>query len=191
MYAYRVTLLVKKDGNCRFYGDYRPLNLERHSHVFPMPFVKDVLNCLGKFQWFYALDLQFGFWKIKITFEDIQKIALITKLGMFGYTVMLFSMKNATNIFSKTMTEIFGENLNMFLKVFVDDLNIHIHSQEQHLEHLCFVLLKLKEVNLKLNLRKCEFVKISLTFLGHVVSCDGTQPNLRKIKVVTNILIPT
>jgi hypothetical protein len=91
--------------------------------------------------------------------------------------------------FSKTMIEVFGEYLNKFLKVFVDNLNIHSHSWEQHLEHLCFVLLKLKEVNLKLNLKKCEFAKTGLTFLGHVVNCDGTQPNLWKIKDVTNFLI--
>lgn len=75
--------------------------------------------------------------------------------------------------------------------VFVDELNIHNHSWEQHLEHLRFVLLKLKEVNLKFNPRKCEFSKISLTFLGHVVSCDGTKPDPWKIKLVIDLLIPT
>ncbi len=59
------------------------------------------------------------------------------------------------------------------------------------MDHLHFVLLKLKEVNLKLNPGKCEFTKISLTFLGHVVNCDGTQPNPWKIKGVIDFPIPT
>jgi hypothetical protein len=58
------------------------------------------------------------------------------------------------------------------------------------LEHFHFILLKLKEVNLKLNLGKCEFVKISLIFLGHVVNHDGTQQDPRKIKVVIDFPIP-
>jgi len=41
---------------------------------------------------------------------------------------MPFGMKNATNIFFRTMIEVFGEFLDKFLKVFVDDLNIHNHS---------------------------------------------------------------
>ncbi len=41
---------------------------------------------------------------------------------------MLFGMKNATNTFSRTMIEVFGEYMDKFLKVFVDDLNIHNHS---------------------------------------------------------------
>jgi hypothetical protein len=36
------------------------------------------------------------------------------------------------------------------------------------------VLMKLREINLKINPNKCECAKISLTFLGHVVNCDGT-----------------
>ncbi len=99
-------------------------------------------------------------------------------------------MKNATSTFSKTMTKVFGKYLDKFLKVFVDDLNIHSHSWEQHLEHLHFVLLKLNEVNLKLNLGKCEFAKMSLTFLGHVVNHDVTQLDPWKIKAVIDFLIP-
>jgi hypothetical protein len=119
--------------------------------------------------------------------EDIQKFELITKSGLFDCIIMPFGMKNATNILSKTIIEVFGKYLNKFLKVFLDNLNIHNHNWE----HFCFVLLKLKEVNLKFNIRKCEFAKFDLTFLRHVVNCDGIQPNLWKIKATTNFLIPT
>jgi len=43
---------------------------------------------------------------------------------------------------------------------------------------------KLKEVNLKLNPNKCCFAAKSITFLGHVVSKEGTKLDLGKIKVV-------
>jgi len=56
---------------------------------------------------------------------------------------------------------------------------------------LRFVLLKLREINLKLNPRKCEFAKTSLTFLRHVVSCDGTQLDPQNIKVVIDFPIST
>jgi hypothetical protein len=45
-----------------------------------------------------------------------------------------------------------------------------------------------KEVKLKLKLRKCEFAKSKLTFMGHVVSNDKTQPN--KIKIRVNLHFP-
>jgi hypothetical protein len=49
---------------------------------------------------------------------------------------MPFGMKNATSTFSKTMKEVFGVCMDKFLKVFVNDLNVHIMIWEEHLEHL-------------------------------------------------------
>jgi len=92
--------------------------------------------------------------------KDICKSALITKSCLFDQIVMPFGMKNATNIFFKSMTKMFGPYLDKFLKVFVDDLNIHNLSWEEHLKHLQYVL-KLKEVNPKFNLGNYGFAKFS------------------------------
>jgi hypothetical protein len=89
------------------------------------------------------------------------------------------------------MTEVFKAYMDKFLKVFVDDLNVHNVDWEEHLKHLQYVLMRLREVNLEFNPRKCEFAKSRLTILGHEVSRKGTQPYQRKIKVVTNFPIPT
>jgi len=82
------------------------------------------------------------------------------------------------------MSKVFRNLGNKFLKVFVDDLNVHSESWEEHLQHLDVVFSKLKEVNLKLNSNKCCFVAKSITFLGHVVSKDGTKLDLNKIEAV-------
>jgi hypothetical protein len=70
---------------------------------------------------------------------------------------MLFGFKNATNTFTKIMSEIFKEFGGKFLKVFVDDFNVHNESWEKHLQHMDVVFLKLREMNLKLNPSKCCF----------------------------------
>jgi hypothetical protein len=116
--------------------------------------------------------------------EDVKKSTLITKFGLYDWIVMPFGMKNATSTFTCTMTEIFGAYMDRFLKVFVDDLNIHILTWDEHLEHIRFVLMKLKEVNFKLNPDKCEFAKTNICFLGHTVNRKGTQPDQQKFKIV-------
>jgi hypothetical protein len=94
------------------------------------------------------------------------------------------------------MSTIFKELGDKFLKIFVDDLNIHNENREEHLQHLDVVFLKLKYVNLKLNPNNCCFVVKNIVFLGHVVSIEGTKPDHGKIdavfhipeaKIVTNI----
>jgi hypothetical protein len=189
-YAYRVTLPVKKDGSMRFCGDYRPLNLQTRRDSFPMPLVEDVISQLGKWAWFTALDLQSGFWQIRMAPEDMKKMALVTKTGLYDWTIMPFGLKNATSTFTTTMSLVFKELGGEFLKVFVDDLNVHSEVWEDHLRHLEAVLVKLREVNLNLNPGKCCFAARSIAFLGHVVSHEGTQPDPDKIDAVVHFPVP-
>jgi len=85
---------------------------------------------------------------------------------------------------------VFKELGDEFLKVFVDDLNVHSENWEDHLRHLEAVLSKLREVNLKLNPSKCCFAARSITFLGHVVGHEGTKPYPSKIDVVVQFPVP-
>jgi hypothetical protein len=155
-----------------------------------MPLVEDVIDQLGNSSWFTALDLQSGFWQIRMALEDIKKIALITKTGLYDWTVMPFGLQNATSTFTRTMSEVFKDLSSKFLNVFVDDLNVHSESWGEHLQYLDVVLYKLREVNLKLNPNKCCFATKSITFLGHVVSKEGTRPNPGKIEAVLHFPTP-
>ncbi len=89
----------------------------------------------------------------------MKKMAFITKNGLYDWTIMPFSLKNATNTFIIIMAEMFKELGYKFLKIFVDDLNVHSGDWEEHLQHLHAILMKLKEVNLKLNLNKWFYNK--------------------------------
>jgi len=82
------------------------------------------------------------------------------------------------------MSEVFKDLGSTLLKVFVDDLNVHSETWEEHIQHLDAVLYKLREVNLKLNPSKCCFAAKTITFLGHVVSKEGIRPDPGKIKAV-------
>jgi len=76
---------------------------------------------------------------------------------MYDWSVMPFGLKNAINIFSQTMAKIFKDWKNKFIKVFVDDGNIHNLTWRDHLQHIRMVFHRLKKVHLKLNLNKCYF----------------------------------
>jgi hypothetical protein len=189
-YASCVTLLIKKDGSRHLSGNYQPFNTQTCQDSFPMLVMDDVINQLDKSSWFIALDLQSGFWQIWMALEDMKKITLITKIGLYDWMFMPFGFLNATNTFTKTMSEAFRNLGDKFLKVFVDDLNVHNESWEEHLQHLDVVFSKLREVNLKLSSNKCCFPTKNITFLGHVVSKDGTKPDLGKIEAILHFLEP-
>jgi len=123
--------------------------------------------------------------------EDIGKTALVTKSGLFEWSIMPFGLKNATSTFTRTMTKVFKDVGDSFLMVFVDDLNVHNEEWQDHLQHLGAVLSRLREVNLKLNPNKCCFATASVIFVGHVVNKERTRPDPSKIDVVRGFPTPT
>jgi hypothetical protein len=122
--------------------------------------------------------------------DDVKKIAVIPKFGLYDWTLMPFGLKNATWMFSITMVEVFKDWTNQFLKVFVDDVNIHSQTWEKQLTNLEVVFTRLREVNLKLNPKKCSFGAQQIVFLGHVVTRQGSYPNPKKVHVVKDFLVP-
>jgi len=120
----------------------------------------------------------------------MKKTSLITKTKLYDWIVMPFNLKNATSTFTTTMSKVFKDLGNKFLKVFIDDLDVHNESWEEHLQHLDAMFYKLKEVNLKLNPNKCCFATKNITFLGHVVSKEGTRPDPGKIEVILHFPEP-
>jgi hypothetical protein len=86
--------------------------------------------------------------------EDMKKIALITKTRLYDWMVMPFGLINATITFIRTMSKVLKGLGDKFPKIFVDDLNIHSKSWEEHLSHLDAMFFKLRELNQKLNPNK-------------------------------------
>jgi len=111
-----------------------------------MPLIEDVLNQLGHCKWFSVFDLQSWFWQILMAPNDVKKITIITKLGLYEWNVMPFGLKNTTSTFSQTMVNIFKEWINQFVNVFVDNINIHNGTWNEHLCHIQLVFQKLKKV---------------------------------------------
>jgi hypothetical protein len=114
----------------------------------------------------------------------IKKTIIVTKFGIFYWTIMLFGLKNVASTFTRITIEMFQEWMQQFLKVFVDVLNVHNTSWSKHMKHPCMLLTRLMEVNLKLNPNKCVFITKNIKFLGHVINKKGTMFDLLKIKVV-------
>jgi hypothetical protein len=94
---------------------------------------------------------------MKIRPSDIPKTVFTTRYGLYEYTVMSFGLTNAPAYFMYLMNKIFMEYSDKFVMVFIDDILIYSKNEEEHEEHLRFVLQKLREHELYAKFSKCEF----------------------------------
>jgi hypothetical protein len=60
--------------------------------------------------------------------EDMKKTTLIIKIRLYDWTIMPFGFKNTINTFIRTMLKVFKDLGSKFLKVFIDDFNVHSES---------------------------------------------------------------
>ena len=75
--------------------------------------------------------------------------------------------------------------------VYMDDLICPGKSEEHALENLRAVFQRLREANLKLKPSKCSLFQSQCTFLGHVVTREGTRCDPQKVEAIENWATPT
>ena len=76
---------------------------------------------------------------------------------------------------SVALTKLFGFQIGSFLCVYLDDVLVDSDSQHTCLKHLKIVFQKLRQANLKLHPRKCQFMLEELKYLGHIFGASGVQ----------------
>lgn len=191
-FSSNVVVVRKKDGSIRFCTDYRKLNKRTHKDAYAISKIDDTLHLLSGSKYFTKLDLKAGYWQIEMAEEDKEKTAFqVNNLGFFECNRMPFGLCNAPATYQRLMERCMGDiNLKECL-IYLDDIIIFSTFFSEHLQPLEAVFHRLKEHNLKWKGSKCEFLKIEVAYLGHVVTCDGIKTDPSKIEAVCKWQIPT
>lgn len=174
----------------RIVVDYRKLNEKTIDDKYPLPNITDVLDKLGKCNYFTTLDLASGYHQVEMHPPDIEKTAFNVENGHYEFLRMPFGLKNAPSTFQRTMDNILRGIQNEFCLVYLDDIIIFSTSLQEHITHIKKVFQRLRETNFKIQLDKSEFLKKEVAYLGHIVTPFGVKPNPDKIRAIKNYPIP-
>lgn len=172
----------------RLVVDYRKLNDKTIADRYPIPNISDILDKLGKCQYFTTIDLYSGFHQIEMCKQDIQKTAFSVDNGHYEYLRMPFGLKNAPFTFERVIDNVLRGLPNV--TVYCDDIIIYSTSLQEHMLNIESVFQRLREANFKIQPLKSEFLKKETSFLGHIITADGIKPDPNKIKAIHQYPIP-
>ena len=110
--------------------------------------------------------------------------ALKTNEGLYEWLVMPFGLPNAPITFMRLMNEILKEFIGKFVIIYLVDILVFSQTREEHLRHLQYVMDKLQQEKLLINLQKCTFMQEELVYLGFVVSQEGLKMDQEKVKEI-------
>ena len=151
-------VLVWKDSTLHFCVNFRHLNTQMKKDLYPLPCIHEALESMAGSAHFSSMDFKSGFWQIKMAPESQQYIAFtVGNLRFYEFTHMPFRLCNVPMTFQHLMQNTLGELNLMYCVIYLDDVIVFGHMEEEHLEHLHIMFERFQEFNLKLKPSKCSF----------------------------------
>ena len=190
-WASAVVLVRKKDGSLRFCIDLRKLNTQTIKDAYGLPRIEETLDYLEGSIIFTSLDLKSGYWQVEMD-EASKPLTAFTvgPLGFYECERMPFGLTNAPATFQRLMESCLGDlHLNWCI-IYLDDVIVFSKTPKEHIDRLHGVFHKLFLAGLKLKPKKCEFFKLKIAYLGHIVSTKGIETDPKKVEAVKNWTVP-
>ncbi|GJW77128.1 reverse transcriptase domain-containing protein [Tanacetum coccineum] len=170
--------------------DFKDLNKACPKDGYPLPKIDWKVESLCGYPFKCFLDAYKGYHQIKMAEEDEEKTAFITSQGIFCYSKMPFGLKNAGATYQRLVDKAFQRQIGRNLEVYVDDLVIKSRTEKEVIRDIEETFRTLREINMKLNPKKCAFGMREGTFLGYKVDADGLRVCPDKVEAVLNLPSP-
>ncbi|XP_031348472.1 uncharacterized protein K02A2.6-like [Photinus pyralis] len=188
-WASSIVVALKSNGKLRICADFK-VTINKHVQIddYPLPRFEDITSKLSRGKYFSKIDLKDAYLQMEVH-PDCRKYLVISKpKGYFAYKRLPFGISFAPSLFQRTMDQILSglEGVVCFL----DDIMITAPNVSTHMDRLKMVLRRLQAAGIKTQKSKCDWLKNSITYLGHRIDENGLHPTEDRIEAIKKMPLP-
>jgi hypothetical protein len=150
-------IVPKKNNTVHFLSNFWEVNKRLIRKPFPIPKISTVLQELEGFTFATALDLNMGYYTIRLDLDASKICTIIFPWGKYSYKRLPMGIAGSPDIFQAGMMKLM-ESLE-YVRAYIDDLLfISRESFDNHLDKLVEVLKQLCDAGLKVNTKKIDIL---------------------------------
>nr|GEX37330.1 reverse transcriptase domain-containing protein [Tanacetum cinerariifolium] len=179
----------KHDDNWRMCVDFKDLNKACLKDGYSLTKIDWKVESLYGYPFKCFLDAYKGYHQIKMAKEDEEKTSFITSQWIFCYSKMAFGQKNAGATYQRLVDKAFQKQIGINLEVY-DDLVIKSRMEHEIMRDIEETFKTPREINMKLNPKKCTFGIEEGMFLGYKVNTKGIKVCRDKAEAVLSLPSP-
>lgn len=158
------------------------INKAIYKWIGSLPRIDDILQWIAKFKFRSKSDIAKGYWSI-LLHEDSRKYFRFIFEGVQYQCCALPQGANLSPVFfQQYMDRLFADISE--LRKYIDDLVMGTHTMEEHLLVLRKVFTRVREANLKLNVKKSHFLEDTIEMFGFDVSYNSIAPAKERAKAM-------
>ncbi len=168
-------IIPKKDSTVRSISDFRELNKRIVRKPYPIPKNSMVLQELEGFTYATALDLNMGYYTIRLDPTASKMCTIIFPWGKYSYKRLPMGFVVSADIFQVQIMDLMVSL--EFVQAYTDGLLIIARQTlDKHLHKMETVLTRLHDAGLKVNAAKSLFCAHEIEYLNYILTREGIKP---------------
>ncbi len=183
-FASSILFVKKKDDSLRFCMNYQKLNALIKRNRYSILLIDEVLAWIQDSMYLTQLNIIVTFNKLRMSSESEDLTTFVTFFDVYKYKVMLFKLINEPAFFQHYINNVLFNCLHKFCQTYLNDILIYSKTLKEHRIHVKKVLEKLREVDLQIDIDKCEFKIQKISFLELLIFINNLRMNAWKVDVI-------
>ncbi len=170
----------------RTISDFKELNKRIVRKPYPIPKISTTLHELEGFTYATTLDLNMGYYTIRLDPTAFEMCTIIFSWGKYLYQRLPMGFAGSADIFQADMGNLMATL--EYVRAYIDNLLVLVitkGSLDDHLDKLKQVFIRLRNKGLKINATKKSIFCVQETeYLGYILTRSGIKPHPKKVQAI-------